>query len=151
MSISRRMDEKAVEHIHNGILLSHVKEYTWLSSNEVDEPPSHQAALAPWALCLVLLCMFPSVWYKFHHRAITQHMFCWENKWIIQHHSFHHAQKELFFGTISFLAPLDINDADDKEIPEADQLRTNHSRAKTRSYMEEFIIFLIHPHCKRWW
>ena len=25
MSISRRMDEKAVEHIHNGILLSHAK------------------------------------------------------------------------------------------------------------------------------
>ena len=31
------MDEKAVEHIHNGILLSHAKEYTWLSSNEEDE------------------------------------------------------------------------------------------------------------------
>ena len=34
---------------------------------------------------------------------------------------------------ISFLAPLDINDANDKEIPDADQLWTNHCRAKTRS------------------
>ena len=37
MSISRRMDKKAVVHIHNGILLSHWKEYIWISSNEVDE------------------------------------------------------------------------------------------------------------------
>ena len=37
MSISRQMDEKAVVHIHNGVLLSYQKEYTWVSSNEVDE------------------------------------------------------------------------------------------------------------------
>ena len=24
-------------HIHNGVLLSHLKEYIWISSNEVDE------------------------------------------------------------------------------------------------------------------
>ena len=30
-------DKKAVVHIHNGILLSHLKEYIWISSNEVDE------------------------------------------------------------------------------------------------------------------
>ena len=37
MSISRRMDKKAVVHIHNGILLSYKKECLWISSNEVDE------------------------------------------------------------------------------------------------------------------
>ena len=37
MSISRWMDKKAVVHIHNGVLLSHLKEYIWISSNEVDE------------------------------------------------------------------------------------------------------------------
>ena len=37
MSISRWMDKKAVVHIHNGVLLSHSKEYIWISSNEVDE------------------------------------------------------------------------------------------------------------------
>ena len=37
MSISRWMDKKAVVHIHNGVLLSHQKEYIWISFNEVDE------------------------------------------------------------------------------------------------------------------
>ena len=37
MSISRWMDKKAVVHIHSGILLSHLKEYIQISSNEVDE------------------------------------------------------------------------------------------------------------------
>ena len=37
MSISRWMDKKAVVHIHNGVLLSHRKEYIWISSNEMDE------------------------------------------------------------------------------------------------------------------
>ena len=37
MSISRWMDKKAVVHIYNGVLLSHQKEYIWISSNEVDE------------------------------------------------------------------------------------------------------------------
>ena len=31
------MDKKAMAHIHNGILLSHWKEYIWISSNEMDE------------------------------------------------------------------------------------------------------------------
>ena len=31
------MDKKAVVHIHKGVLLSHLKEYIWISSNEVDE------------------------------------------------------------------------------------------------------------------
>ena len=31
------MDKKAAVHIHNGILLSHWKEYIWIRSNEVDE------------------------------------------------------------------------------------------------------------------
>ena len=36
MSFGRCMDKKAVVHIHEGILLSHQKEYIWISS-EVDE------------------------------------------------------------------------------------------------------------------
>ena len=31
------MDKEAVVHIHHGILLSHEKEYIWISSNEVDK------------------------------------------------------------------------------------------------------------------
>ena len=37
MPISRWMDKKAVVCIYNGVLLSHQKEYIWISSNEVDE------------------------------------------------------------------------------------------------------------------
>ena len=33
--------KEAVVHIHNGILLSHKKEYNWVSSNEVDEPRAY--------------------------------------------------------------------------------------------------------------
>ena len=38
MSINRWMDEEAVVHIYNGILLGHKKECIWVNSNEVDEP-----------------------------------------------------------------------------------------------------------------
>ena len=38
ISMDRWMDKKVVVHIHNGIWLSHKKEYIWVSSNEVDEP-----------------------------------------------------------------------------------------------------------------
>ena len=31
------MDKKAMVRIHNGILLSHYKQYIWISSNEVEE------------------------------------------------------------------------------------------------------------------
>ena len=31
------MNKRAVVHIYNGVLLSHEKEYIWISSNEVDE------------------------------------------------------------------------------------------------------------------
>ena len=41
MSISKRIDNKAVVHIHHGILLSHYKEHIWISSNEVDETGAH--------------------------------------------------------------------------------------------------------------
>ena len=37
MSIGRRMDKKAVVHMHNGILFSYKKECIWVSYNEVDE------------------------------------------------------------------------------------------------------------------
>ena len=41
MSISRWMDKEAVVHIHYGILLSHYKEFIWISSNEMDETGAH--------------------------------------------------------------------------------------------------------------
>ena len=50
---------------------------------------------------------------------------------------------ESFSGMACFLSPLDINVADDKEIPETDQLWTNHCRAQTWPYTEELIIFLF--------
>ena len=37
MSIDRWMDKELVVHIHNGILLSHKKEWIWVSSDEADE------------------------------------------------------------------------------------------------------------------
>jgi len=37
MSIGRQMDKKAVVCIHDGLLLSYLKEHIWISSNEVDE------------------------------------------------------------------------------------------------------------------
>ena len=37
MSIDRWVDEEAVVHIHNGILVSHKKEHILVSSNEVDD------------------------------------------------------------------------------------------------------------------
>ena len=35
------MDKEAVVHVYNGILLSHKKEWIWVSSSEVDEPRAH--------------------------------------------------------------------------------------------------------------
>ena len=43
MSISTWMDKKAVVHIHSWVLLSHQKEYIWISSNEVDETGAYYA------------------------------------------------------------------------------------------------------------
>ena len=37
-TINRWMDKEVVGHIHNGILLSHEKEWIWVNCNEVDEP-----------------------------------------------------------------------------------------------------------------
>ena len=37
MPVNRWMDKEVVEYIHNGILLSHKKECTWVSSDDVDE------------------------------------------------------------------------------------------------------------------
>ena len=33
----QKMDKEVVEHIHSGLLLSYIKEYIWVSSNEVGE------------------------------------------------------------------------------------------------------------------
>ena len=33
--------KEVVVHIHNGILLSHIKEHIWVSSDEVDEPRTY--------------------------------------------------------------------------------------------------------------
>ena len=41
MSIDRWMDKEIVVHKHNGILLSHKKEYIWVSSDEVGEPRTY--------------------------------------------------------------------------------------------------------------
>ena len=38
MPINRGMDKEAVEHVHNGILLSHKKQHVWVNSSERDEP-----------------------------------------------------------------------------------------------------------------
>ena len=38
---ARRMDKKAVVHIHKGICLGHKKESIWVSSNEVGEPRTY--------------------------------------------------------------------------------------------------------------
>ena len=38
MSIDRWMEREAVVHIYNGIFLSHKKDFTWISSKEVDDP-----------------------------------------------------------------------------------------------------------------
>ena len=35
------MGKEAVAHIYSGILLSHKKEYIWVSSNDVDEPRAY--------------------------------------------------------------------------------------------------------------
>ena len=43
---SRRMDKEAVVRIYNGILLSHKKEYIWVSSSEVDKP---RACYTEWS------------------------------------------------------------------------------------------------------
>ena len=43
MTNDRWMDKAAVVHIYNGILLSHKKGYTWVSSNEADEPRAYYA------------------------------------------------------------------------------------------------------------
>ena len=32
------MDKESLVYIHNGILLSHIKEHIWVDSDEVDEP-----------------------------------------------------------------------------------------------------------------
>ena len=37
MSIGRQVDQEAVVHTHNGVLLSHKKGRVWVSSDEVDE------------------------------------------------------------------------------------------------------------------
>ena len=41
MSINRWTEKEAVVHIQNALLLSHKKEYIWVSSNEVDEPRAY--------------------------------------------------------------------------------------------------------------
>ena len=38
MSIDRWMDKEDVLHIYNEILVSHKKEWIWVSFSEVDEP-----------------------------------------------------------------------------------------------------------------
>ena len=46
------MDKKTVVHKHNGILLSHYKEYIWISSNEVDKTGAYYTE---WSLCIDII------------------------------------------------------------------------------------------------
>ena len=48
LSIDRWMDKEVVVHMHNGILLSHKKEYIWVSSDEVDEPRTYYTEWRKW-------------------------------------------------------------------------------------------------------
>ena len=41
MPTGRWVDKEAVVHVHSGVLLSHIKECTWVSSNHVDEPRAY--------------------------------------------------------------------------------------------------------------
>ena len=58
------MDKEDV-HIYNDILLSHEKEWLWISSSEVDEPRAHYTEWRnsslflnkPWRLCTCGLCL----------------------------------------------------------------------------------------------
>ena len=58
------MDKEDV-HIYNDILLSHEKEWIWISSSEVDEPRAHYTEWRnsslflnkPWRLCTCGLCL----------------------------------------------------------------------------------------------
>ena len=46
MSIDRWMDKDVVIHLYNGILLSHKKEWIWVSYSELDEP---RASYTKWS------------------------------------------------------------------------------------------------------
>ena len=39
--LQQMMDKEAMMHVYNGILLSHRQEFTWVCSNEVDEPKAY--------------------------------------------------------------------------------------------------------------
>ena len=39
--MNRWMDKEVVICVHNGVLLSHIKEHIWISSNEADEPRTY--------------------------------------------------------------------------------------------------------------
>ena len=41
MFIDKGMDKEVMVHIHNEILLSHIKECIWVSCNEMDEPRAY--------------------------------------------------------------------------------------------------------------
>ena len=41
MSIDRWMDKEAVVHIYDGTLLSHKKEWIWVSFNKMDKPRAY--------------------------------------------------------------------------------------------------------------
>ena len=50
MSISKRMDKEAVVHIHQAILLSHLKEFMCNNSNEMDEIGAHYTDLPSFSV-----------------------------------------------------------------------------------------------------
>ena len=57
------MDKKAVVYIHNGVLLSHYKEYIWISSNEVDETGAYYTEWSKSAF----IFKFPIIFFCMSH------------------------------------------------------------------------------------
>ena len=62
MSIGRRMDKKAVVHIHNGILLSYLKECIWIGSNEVDETGAYYTERSKSERKTPIQCINAYIW-----------------------------------------------------------------------------------------
>ena len=56
------MDKEVVVHMHNGILLSHKKEHTWVSPNEVAGPRSYYTEWSKSERERQILCINAYIW-----------------------------------------------------------------------------------------
>ena len=77
MSISRLMDERAVVHIHSGVLLSHWKEGIWISSNEVDETGAHYTEWSKSERKTPIQCTNANIW---NLERWQQWLYMWDSK-----------------------------------------------------------------------